>query len=192
MAAEGSIWDWLIMIGCFAAAITVTGKLHNHMNFADPYTQYRIKNFFFRMVMPHFWIQNHRTDLDFDRWLLAALDRYGVGNIEDYTVEVNGHTIWTSNYPHASGRSYRGHNSGMCMPLTRVKLNRMRKAYQRGASYWAQQYNAMSPPQGTVVQLPTAKLVDNKLVVPTRTKRRTKITEKSFMKKMVKRFKKRA
>lgn len=58
------------------------------------------------IVTPSCWLRNHKTDSDWDRQVNAELNHPIFMNRDEYTVDLNGKTIWVANHPYASVRDY--------------------------------------------------------------------------------------
>lgn len=64
-----------------------------------------VSDFFYRLIRPAFWIQNHRTSYQWDALLNQLLDsspeiKRGFTGCTHF---INGVEIWTENYPYAFG-----------------------------------------------------------------------------------------
>jgi hypothetical protein len=76
-------------------------------------------------LIPGFWLQNYKTDLDWDRALNKALDADNINVVSSCTVMVNGIPVWIENWPYAYGSLY----SSGCNFLPKVATRkRLRKA----------------------------------------------------------------
>ncbi len=90
---------------------------------------YRLKNLFFRIANPRFWIQNSPSSKIWDGILNGLLDQVNNGElaikVEDKHIAIIGRSkIWIENYPYAFGRLVNFSNE-LPLPLTRVRLKRM-------------------------------------------------------------------
>ena len=84
----------------------------------------RLSDFFYRLIRPSFWIQNHRTDYKYDEILNELLDNHEIIIRSNNTIILNGLVVWTSNYPYAYGIPYDKEDI-LPRPRTRVRLQHM-------------------------------------------------------------------
>jgi hypothetical protein len=61
-----------------------------------------LRNFFFRLFHPSYWIMLNRYDRSWDKKLNELLDKGKFSKIDRYTAELGGIEIWVANYPYAS------------------------------------------------------------------------------------------
>lgn len=55
------------------------------------------------LFTPTCWVQNHRYDANYSKWLKQQIDNGGeFTEISRYTAKLNGTLIWISNHPYAS------------------------------------------------------------------------------------------
>ena len=55
------------------------------------------------IVCPKYWIRNYKTDYELNRGMKRELESPVFSNLEDYSIDLNGITLWISNYPYAFG-----------------------------------------------------------------------------------------
>lgn len=85
-------------------------------------------------LWPTFWRQNYKTDLEWDKLLNAALDRYEVKRGIVHTVNIGPLKVWVSNWPYAYGHPCRmSEFSKEVLPKvsTRLRLSKAAEALEK-------------------------------------------------------------
>lgn len=79
----------------------------------------RVKDFFFVLTHPSFWIKNYPTSLSYDAWLRGMMDkREKVIILDPFTVQFGGQILWIENYPYAFAHRCNGTKS---LPTSRTR-----------------------------------------------------------------------
>jgi hypothetical protein len=73
-------------------------------------------------LLPLYWFQNYRTNMEWDRTLNELLDRGPITEVGDHTVKVAGVTVWASNWPYAYGSPYNPYVKVLPRVSTRNRL----------------------------------------------------------------------
>jgi len=82
--------------------------------------------FEWKRLLPKYWYQNSPTDWEWDAILNDILDKAKEVKLSTYTTEIDGVTIWTSNWPYAYGALYHhGSNEGVPSIKTRHRLKNL-------------------------------------------------------------------
>jgi len=63
--------------------------------------------FFRYLFKPSFWLSNERVDYQWDKKLNELLDNPKFKFKDEYTINLNGYSIWIQNYPYSYGRNHR-------------------------------------------------------------------------------------
>ncbi|ASK88497.1 hypothetical protein [Sphingorhabdus sp. SMR4y] len=80
--------------------------------------------FDFWRLLPPYWMQNQRTDYEWDSALSAAIDRFGVEEVNYYLCRIGGVAVWIQNYPYAYGSMHNGGVDFLPTVSTRKKLRK--------------------------------------------------------------------
>lgn len=73
------------------------------------------------LINPAHWLRNYRTHKGWDEWLWDSLNNCEISDIGTYRANVNGKSVWISNYPYASG-SLDDNGFFMCSRATNILL----------------------------------------------------------------------
>lgn len=68
-------------------------------------TEQNVRRFDWLRLLPQFWLQNYRTDWEWDAVLNTLLDRHDPVWVYK-TVRLGNVEVWASNYPYAFGTCY--------------------------------------------------------------------------------------
>lgn len=79
----------------------------------------------FYRLLPQYWQQLYPSDKAWDDELNAALDKYGIKKINEYTCQVGPHTIWISNWPYAFGYNYNTLHIRLPLVKTRLRIKNL-------------------------------------------------------------------
>lgn len=88
------------------------------------------KEFIFVLFRPKFWYQSYDTCYIYDKNINLAIEKYGIKQVDRYTVLIGDVEIWIRNYPYAFGNVYsdaRGDLRLLPAPTTRKKILGMLK-----------------------------------------------------------------
>lgn len=65
-----------------------------------------IKNIFFVITNPSYWIMNYPYNKEFDNWLLNAIKTHNFENFTEHSVVIDGKILWIANHPYGSFTPY--------------------------------------------------------------------------------------
>lgn len=94
--------------------------------------RWKLRNFFYRLTHPSFWLQNVKTCYYWDEKLNQLLDKNPeVTSLTPLTCSLNGFEVWIGNYPYAYGGPWiMPRLEFLPAPLTRVRLKRYLERFQ--------------------------------------------------------------
>ena len=81
-------------------------------------------------LLPGFWYQARPSSDAWDEALNAALDAFGVTEVDKHDCRVGPFEVWLSNYPYAFGYDCEDPLEAMPRVLTRLRLRREVRKYQ--------------------------------------------------------------
>lgn len=84
--------------------------------------------FDWRRLLPQFWLQNERTDYEWDALLNELMDKHEVTRTDAFTVQIGPVEVWVSNWPYQYGYAYRPHHRGLPTVGTRIRLKNLAPA----------------------------------------------------------------
>ena len=81
-------------------------------------------------LLPSFWYQARPGSAAWDEALNAALDEFGVTEVNRHDCRVGPFEVWLSNYPYAFGYNLTDPLEALPRVLTRLRLRREVRKYQ--------------------------------------------------------------
>ncbi len=87
-----------------------------------------VKDFFFRLIRPNFWHQNHPTNHDYSDALESQIDNGAEIVVEDkYCIFLGDVRVWVGNYPYGFGYQYPADEGARFLPSARVRQKLKRR-----------------------------------------------------------------